>query len=333
MEILITPGHKSDPGKLSPIPPRLQKRAAPWAHTEYRIYDFGSILKQYFKHKRYRIYIHCFLIEKATDIYAYWDHPIVALQAMLEGNLNGTMKGEQVNNLMPADTMGLFYIPSGAHAMHLQQGLVESLHIELEPEHVEELTEDWNGQEELMSMVNTASEKGLLFQRADMNYMIKAVIERMRATQKIGSLLKLEFRSCIAELLKLYLHEVEENAHAVPLTSAMHKDQEKLVRIWRSIKTNPNIHLHHLNELARQYYLHPKTLSRNFGKLFGSNLRDFVQEQCMKKGYFLITTTGRNINEIAEELGYLETKSFNRAFQRQFNITPQSLRYNNPVIV
>lgn len=330
MEILINPGQKSDPGKLTPVPPRLQKRVAPWAHAEYRKYDFGSVLTQYFKHKHYRIYIYSFIVEKVTSAYAYWPEPAVALQATLVGEIKGMLKGE-VNVLLPTDTLGLFYLPAGAHEIYLQTGFMESIHIELAPSHVEELTEDWNGQQELMDMINIASEKGLPFQRADMNYMIKAVVERMRATQKTGSLLKLEFRSCIAELLKLYLHEVEENAHAVPLTAATHKDREKLVRIWRSIKTNPNIHLHHLHELARQYYLHPKTLSRNFGKLFGSNLRDFVQEQCMKKGYFLITTTGRNINEIAEELGYLETKSFNRAFQRQFNITPQSLRYNQPV--
>ena len=329
MKILITPGQKSDPGILTPVPSRLQKHIASWAHTEYRKYDFGYILAQHFKHKQYRIYIHCYVIEKTFSAYASWDRPIVALQAMLEGDLHGTMKGEEeTKNLMLRDTMGLFYIPQGAHAMHLQKGFMESMHIELEPDHVEELTEDWNGQQELMNRVNAASQKGLPYQRADMNYQMKAVIERIRGTHKAGSLLKLEFRSCIAELLKLYLHEVEENTHTAEALAATHKDKEKLLCIWRSIKTNPNIHLHHLSELARQYYLHPKTLSRNFGKLFGSSLRDFVQEQCMKKGHFLITTTGRNINDIAEELGYQETKSFNRAFQRQFNVTPQSLRYN-----
>lgn len=328
MEILITPGQRENPGKLTPVPPSLQEHVAPWAHAECRKYDFGYILKQHFKHKYYRIYIHCFDIEKAAATYAYWDHPIVALQAMLEGDLHGTMKGEEGQRVMSCDTMGLFYIPPGAHAMHLKKGFVESLHIELEPDHVEELTEDWNGQQDLMNRLNAASEKGIPYQRADMNYLVKAVIERMRGTRKTGSLLKLEFRSCIAELLQLYFHEVEESTHASQLVSVAHKDKEKLMSIWKSIRTNPNIHLHHLSELAKQHYLHPKTLSRNFGKLFGSNLRDFVQEQCMKKGHFLITTTGRKIDEIAEELGYQETKSFNRAFQRQFNITPQSLRYN-----
>jgi AraC-like DNA-binding protein len=326
MEILITPGEKSNPGTLTPIPPRLQKHVAPWAHTEYRKYDFGSVLTQHFKHRHYRIYIHCFAIEKVISAYAYWDHPVVALQAMVEGELNGTMKGEEANTLMSSDTMGLFYIPRGAHAMHLKKGFVESLHIELEPNHVEELTEDWNGQQDLMNRINASSEKGVLYQRADINYLIKAVIDRIRQTHKTGSLLKLEFRSCIAELLKLYLHEVEETIQVEQLAPVTHKDA--LINIWRNIKANPNIHLHHLSELSRKHYLHPKTLSRNFGKLFGSNLSDFVQEQCMKKGHFLITTTRRNINEIAEELGYLETKSFNRAFHRQFNITPQSLRHS-----
>lgn len=329
MQILITPGQKPDPGKLTPIPARLQERVTPWAQAECHKYDFGHILKQRYDHKHYRIYIHCFVIEKAVSAYAYWDHPVVALQAMLEGELNGTMKGDKANTVMSADTMGLFYIPPGAHAMHLKEGFSESLHIELKPDYVEELTEDWTGQQELMNRLNAVSERGIPFQRADMNYLIKAVIERMRNTQKTASLLKLEFRSCIAELLKLYLHEVEENRYAAQLESVTHKDKETLIHIWRNIKANPNIHLHHLSELARKHYLHPKTISRNFGKLFGSNLRDFVQEQCMKKGYFLITTTRRNINEIAEELGYLETKSFNRAFQRQYNITPQSLRYNH----
>ncbi|HJT75341.1 MAG TPA: AraC family transcriptional regulator [Chitinophaga sp.] len=327
MEILITPGQQSDPGKLTPIPSQLRKHVASWAHTECRKYDFGYILTQHFKHRHYRIYIYCFIVEKVTAAYAYWEKPVVALQATLQGEIKGKLKGE-VNVLLPTDTLGLFYLPPGIHEIYLEKGFMESIHIELEPDHVEELTEDWNGQQELMNRVNAASEKGLPFQRADMNYMIKAVIERMRNMHKTGSLLKLEFRSCIAELLKLYLHEMEENTHTAELMSVEHKDKDKLLSIWRSIKTNPNIHLHHLSELARQHYLHPKTLSRNFGKLFGSTLRDFVLEQCMRKGHFLITTTGRKIDEIAEELGYQETKSFNRAFQKQFKITPQSLRYN-----
>lgn len=326
MKILISPGQTSDPGKLTAIPPRMQRHVASWSHAEYRKYDFGSILKQHFEHKHYRIYIYYFVVEKNAIAYASWDKPTVALQATLKGEIKGTLKGE-VNVVLPADTLGLLYLPPGAHKIYLERGLMESIHIEFEPGHVEDLTEDWNGQQELMNMINIVSEKGLPFQRADMNYSIKEAIGKIKDTHKIGIQLKLEFRSRIADLLKLYLHEVEETTHVKQLQISV-PNKEKLISIWRSIKTNPNIHLHHLEVVARKYYLHPKTISRNFPKLFGIKYSDFVQEQCMKKGRFLITTTRKNIDEIAEELGYLETKSFNRAFQRQYNITPQSLRSN-----
>lgn len=326
MRILITPGQKVDPGILAPTPDVLQKQVIAWAHTECRRYHFGYILTQYFRHRHYQVYFFSFLIEEKATVYAHWGEPTVALQATLNGIINGHVSGDP--NSLPADTIGLFYLPPGDHEVNLEKGFMESMHIELHLEYVEELTEDWPGQQELINIVKASSSKSLPFQRADMNYLMRSVINRLRETSKTGSLLKLEFKSSIAELLKLYLHEVEETRQAIQLDAIVHKDKEALINIWRSIKANPNVHLHHLTELARKYYLHPKTLSRNFGKLFGSNLRDFVLDQCMKKGYYLITTTKRNINEIAEELGYLETKSFNRAFQRQFKITPQSLRYN-----
>ncbi|HWY33578.1 MAG TPA: helix-turn-helix domain-containing protein, partial [Nitrosopumilaceae archaeon] len=67
-------------------------------------------------------------------------------------------------------------------------------------------------------------------------------------------------------------------------------------------------------------------LKRTFKEFYNISVSDFVHQHAMNNGHYLLTTTRKTIDEIAEELGYAWRPAFEQAFKKFFNYSPSSLR-------
>lgn len=322
MNILISPRQTEDPGKAVAIPEHLQKHLAPWGSWQYRQYGFGHILTQTFLHKHYRIYIYRFLIEKPVHLYFSCSQPTIALRHMLSGKVFADVAGFGKVLLEPL-RYGLIYLPAAINKAWFEAGTAESLHMELEYTWLEEMAESNREIAELMNRVMTASNEGKMLQPAMLDYNVLETLTTMRNSKETGGYLLMEFKTAILKILTQYGKSIKEQEHFNTLPPA--PDKDRLVSIWETVRADPHIH-HTLSRLAKENHMHEKTLSRHFHRLFNISLSAYVQEQCMTRAYFLITTTQRPITEIANDLGYTEISNFNRAFKRYYNMSPQSLR-------
>ena len=71
-----------------------------------------------------------------------------------------------------------------------------------------------------------------------------------------------------------------------------------------------------LNDAAAEICLSPKYLSRIFRQITGVTFHEYKLKLKMEKAKELLKNTGGNINQIAEKLGYANSESFIRMFEK-----------------
>jgi AraC family transcriptional regulator, transcriptional activator of the genes for pyochelin and ferripyochelin receptors len=81
-----------------------------------------------------------------------------------------------------------------------------------------------------------------------------------------------------------------------------------------------------IDQLAEAVGLEPRTLSRNFKKLYRLTVMNFLFEERMKKAVVLLRTSQLPISKIADAVGYRSLSNFSDAFTRKFGYSPSTLR-------
>jgi len=78
------------------------------------------------------------------------------------------------------------------------------------------------------------------------------------------------------------------------------------------------------SKLAEHFNTTRKTATRNFSKVFGITVYQFVLTLRMEKAKILLHTDNRNISKIALSLGYKNAFHFSRLFKNYFSYPPNS---------
>jgi len=81
-----------------------------------------------------------------------------------------------------------------------------------------------------------------------------------------------------------------------------------------------------IDQLADEVGLEPRTLSRNFKKLYRLTVMNFLFEERMKKAVVLLRTTQQPVSKVAQAVGYKNLSNFSDAFTRKFGYSPITLR-------
>ena len=69
-------------------------------------------------------------------------------------------------------------------------------------------------------------------------------------------------------------------------------------------------------------------LHTSFKKIEGIGISEFIQRKKMEYGKFLLSSSDKNIIEIANEIGYENPSKFSEAFKKYFGILPNKFRKN-----
>lgn len=81
-----------------------------------------------------------------------------------------------------------------------------------------------------------------------------------------------------------------------------------------------------LTFLCRRFGLNEFKLKKGFKQMFGSTVFGYVQEMRMKTARRLIIEEKRNVNEVADFLGYSSPNHFSAAFKRLYGFPPAKLK-------
>jgi len=85
-----------------------------------------------------------------------------------------------------------------------------------------------------------------------------------------------------------------------------------------------------IDELARIYGLTERILNKEFSKMYGSTVINYFTKQRLINCRKQLLTTNIPMKVMATRCGYSHVNHFIRAFKKQFNCSPGSLRKQNP---
>lgn len=113
--------------------------------------------------------------------------------------------------------------------------------------------------------------------------------------------------------------------HAVPLTIFPYRRDRLLVQRVRELLRMQPDSPHTGESLAMELHVSPRTLHRQLQEE-GTSLQALKNEIRRDRAVELLNRTSRPIKQIAPAVGFLNEKSFSRAFKQWTGVTPESVR-------
>ena len=81
-----------------------------------------------------------------------------------------------------------------------------------------------------------------------------------------------------------------------------------------------------LTVLSEELHLSKYYISHLFGKEFNMNFNDYINSLRVSAACRLLCDTTKSITEISEEVGFATARTFNRAFSKQYKLSPTEYR-------
>ncbi|MDO1450244.1 AraC family transcriptional regulator [Rhodocytophaga aerolata] len=157
--------------------------------------------------------------------------------------------------------------------------------------------------------------------------MLTAMAEVKNCVLK-GHVQKLYLEAKITEIMALQLDQILAHNNLYSQQAFIsNTDREKLTAVREYILTHFLQDLS-IQQLGKQFLLNEFKLKKGFKLLFGKPVFSFIQEQRMQYAKLLLLEKVKNVNEVAEMLGYVNANHFSAAFKKHFNISPSALLYN-----
>ena len=131
------------------------------------------------------------------------------------------------------------------------------------------------------------------------------------------------------ELLRCYL--TEALVHAVRATEAaesgrpLHETTTAIAEYLKKHFAEP----FSLNTISAEFGYTPQYLSSLFHKDMNMTLQTFVQQLRVQKASQLLLEKKHTISEIAQEVGYTDSKHFTRIFRKHTGLSPRVFRSSN----
>lgn len=323
MILAFHPTHPEIPGETQPVPANWLRYISPWSKVVFRQSEFGSTLIQELLTEEFGIYSWRLEVTDTVRLYPSAEIPTIALQFMLEGNIPCKLSGFG-DKLLEKDRQEMFYVPIGFNEAWFEPGTYESLHVELKPRYLEELIGIRPEIKELVSRLQTLSNRGMPMAVAGIHYTTRAILQNLKSCDKKGALLQLEMHKYILELLCEYLEGIRRKEEDQQRMHIPHR--ELILRVKDHILSAPNVFEHTPKKLARRFGISESVLRRVFRAYAGIPISAYIRAETLARGEYLLTATSRTIDDIADLLGYGWRQSFGDAFKKQYHYSPNDWR-------
>ena len=126
-------------------------------------------------------------------------------------------------------------------------------------------------------------------------------------------------QSLVLELVYAIVHDSEKLMHRARVKSSNYEAIEKVIKY---VKTNLTADLS-LETIAEYAGFSPIHFHNCFRTATGRTLREYVEEQRIKKAANMLVTTDRTLAQIAYECGFSSQSYFSYAFKRRMQMTPR----------
>ena len=140
------------------------------------------------------------------------------------------------------------------------------------------------------------------------------------------------YRMNAMELVLIELCRVIEGREDVQ--ERMSRSETERSRLIKNVITYVNEHYREeirLDSIARQFWVSPSYLSRQFKSKVGVSITRFITERRLQAAQRLLMTSDLDIAEIADQLGFKSANYFYTVFKKNQGISPREFRKNSRI--
>lgn len=137
---------------------------------------------------------------------------------------------------------------------------------------------------------------------------------------------ELKHYGSIEELRDLLLKQMRRAAEEIEKLRKTRRNQEILQQVKEYIEEHYNDPNLSLGLLSERFHMNQSYMSRLFKEEFGENFVDYLAKRRISRSKALLETTDCPLQDIALQVGYLYTFTFNRVFKRIVGLTPGEYR-------
>ncbi|MFN7252290.1 MAG: response regulator [Anaerobacillus sp.] len=155
----------------------------------------------------------------------------------------------------------------------------------------------------------------LLRQTPRLNKEVLKIRETTELVSKIGNFreLGLELEKIVMSVYKILSKADEEKVH----------DQVEIAKNWIMDHLNENITI---VKISSQVYMNPTYFCEYFKNQTGQTVLDFVTSARINRARELLLTTNLKVYEVAEKIGYSDTKYFSKLFKKHYGELPSKYK-------
>ena len=258
-----------------------------------------------------------------------WEHfnskPFVEMNFMVEGDIYQTMEGFPGRKLCAKGSHNLLFNPGTLEENQLVgYGNYRTFGVHVNPGKMSELLMAYVPQLEKYSEKIYAGQPFLLESPVlQFSAKMKYIFDTIWECPEPEGLKKLYIESKVLDLLalqcELLLQTPVKTGSSLPAAD-IDKLHAARVLLEQRLECPPS-----LAELSKLCQLNEFKLKKGFRELFNTTVYGFVHETRLTRAQQMIREGLQNISEIAYQLGYSHPQHFQRAFKKQFGITPGSL--------
>ncbi|MDO4295952.1 MAG: helix-turn-helix domain-containing protein [bacterium] len=180
----------------------------------------------------------------------------------------------------------------------------------------EELFEIFQIQPSILRL--TPSHQNICFQLLNSIYNISK-----RASEMPYAVYELLLQAKFTEFLFTLYQAKDENLYVYKKEASA--ITQKIYEICSYIHSNYSKSLS-LDGLAKNFFISPYYLSRQFKQTTGFNLTEYIQNTRIINAQFLLSTTEHTVSDIATSCGFTSFSQFNRVFHQKSNCSPTEYR-------
>ncbi|MDN3654063.1 helix-turn-helix transcriptional regulator [Ferruginibacter paludis] len=278
----------------------------------------GSLLSQAFNGADYWIELLSFFLYDSDAAFLQAPAALAGFVFLLQGNPGEqSLAGKMTNAL--AGTYSAFYLPAGQYPLTWPAGEYHLLCLLPPPAYLNSMALEHPDVQAVLHLLATNALNGFVSEPFYFPKAVLRIIKSMERCTKQGAALDLVLRSYILKLLSFYNQQLKDRALHPHFQT--HEQTAFAVREYILANTgtgSPG----RLKEITRLFPITPKTLTREFKKLFGKTVPEFIRDERLDLAHRLLSLQNKQVQEVALAVGYDYFSHFSREFKKKFGYPP-----------
>ncbi|MCW3090007.1 MAG: AraC family transcriptional regulator [Ferruginibacter sp.] len=318
-EILL-PGEKQE-YRGSITPPNSGYRI-PFADTSMSNWPSGAFLTQSANGEDYWIALFSWTIQTDSAVSFLSLSSVISFMLVLKGNL-ALQFHEMSDRSVREGFYSCIYVPKGKHRLVLNKGEHSMLVIIPPTYYLQSMAAEHAEIKQLLECLAAGNTHCYMPDQFAFPRAVLRMLRSMEKCNKKGAALDLVLRSYMLKFLSFYNQQLKEKDY-----QQVYQSKEQVVyAIKEYILANlSNITLGRTKELTRQFPITPKTLTREFKKLVGKTVPEFIRHERLSLAHHLLSTRHLQVQEVALETGYDYLSHFSREFKKKFGYAPGKVK-------